>query len=150
MSRLKKGGAIAALCVALVGGFEGLRTYAYLDSVHVPTICYGETLNVRMGMKAAKAECDATLIRRLDQFANGVEACVKAPMTDKTEVAFISLAYNIGIAGFCQSSVVRLYNDGQRLGACNAMLKFNRAGGRVLAGLSNRRAVERDLCVKGL
>lgn len=61
----------------------------------MPTICYGETKGVRMGQTATKAECDAMLLKRLDEFAGTVEACVKQPMSDRTLVSFVGLAYPI-------------------------------------------------------
>jgi lysozyme len=150
MSRLRKSGYAAALAVALVGGFEGLRTTAYLDSVKIPTVCYGETKGVRLGDKYTKAQCDDMFVKRLDEFATKVEACVKKPMSDKTEVAFVSLAYNIGSGGFCNSSVVREYNKGNYTLACNKMEAFNKAGGRVLLGLVRRRSAESALCLEGI
>ena len=150
MSRLRKGTAAGALAVAVVGGFEGLRTVTYEDAIGIPTICYGETKNVHLGDQKTKAECDAMLLARLNEFAGRVEACVKRPMTDKVEVAFVSLAYNIGEHAFCGSSVARLYNAGESRAACDAIMRFNRAGGHVLSGLTNRRKRERALCLEGM
>jgi lysozyme len=150
MSRLRKSGYAAALAVSLIGGFEGLRTTAYLDSVKIPTVCYGETKGIHLGMKFTKDQCDAMFVSRLDEFATKVEACVKRPMSDKTLVAFTSLSYNIGSAGFCNSSVVREYNKGNAKLACNKMEAFNKAGGRVLLGLVRRRSAESALCLEGI
>lgn len=150
MSRLRKSAIAGALAVSVVGGFEGYRSNAYLDSVDVPTICYGETKGVHLGDRETKAQCDAKLVARLDEFANAVEKCVKRPMSIKTEVSFTSLGYNIGEGAFCRSSVVRLYNAGEARSACDAIMRYNRAGGRVLAGLTNRRKTERKLCLEGL
>ena len=149
-SRLAAGGAVAVLACAFVGAWEGLRTESYRDIVGVPTICYGETRGVHPGDHKTKAECDAMLLARLNEFAGHVEACVKRPMPDRVEVAFVSLAYNIGEGAFCGSSVARLYNKGEGRAACDAMMRFNRAGGRVLAGLTNRRKEERKLCLEGV
>ena len=49
MSRLKKSAAVGAAAIALVAGWEGLRTKAYLDAVKVPTVCFGETRGVKLG-----------------------------------------------------------------------------------------------------
>lgn len=163
MSRLKKGGgilaafagagALASLAISTIGGHEGLRTKAYRDSIGVPTICYGETRNVRMGMSRTKAECDAIFIARLDEFADKMERCVPsakdpAAMGPNAYTAFLSLSYNVGSGGFCKSSVARLWNAGDHRGACDALLRFNRAGGRVLPGLTRRRKEERAMCLK--
>jgi lysozyme len=150
MSRLRKSGYAAALAVALVGGFEGLRTTAYLDSVKVPTICYGETKGVHLGDTKTKAQCDAMFVQRLDEFAGKVEQCITRPMSDKTEVAFVSLAYNIGSGGFCKSSVARNYNAGLGKQACASIDLYNKAGGKVLLGLVRRRSAEHQLCLEGI
>lgn len=152
MSRLKKGGTIAALCVVVVGGFEGLRLNAYKDVVGVPTACFGETRGIRMGMKFTKPECDAMLLKGLDEFADGVEKCTFTArnMPEKRYVAHVSLAYNIGVGGYCKSSVSRLENAGQSRAACDFFLKYNRAGGIVFPGLTRRRQAERAMCAEGL
>jgi lysozyme len=149
--RLVAGSALAALACTTITGFEGLRTTAYRDSVGVPTICIGETKNVRMGMTVSKPQCEAMLLKRLtEDFAPALERCITKPMGDDFYAAALSLSYNIGSAGFCKSSVARLYNAGDRRAACHAFLKFDRAGGRVLAGLAKRRKAEEALCLKGI
>jgi lysozyme len=150
MSRIKKGGAIAALGIAVIGGFEGFRQVAYRDSIGVPTICYGETRGIRMGMKFTKAECDAKFIVALDEFANGVERCVPSAreMPEARYIAHLSLAYNIGIGGYCKSSIARLHNQGDVVGSCNAFLRYNRAGGVTFPGLTRRRKQERAMCLQ--
>ena len=152
MSRLKKGAAVGALAVAVVGGFEGLRLTAYRDVVGVPTICFGETRGIRMGMKLTKAECDAMLLKGLDEFADGVEKCVPSAKTmpEKRYVAHVSLAYNIGVGGYCKSSIARLQNAGHERAACDFFLRYNRAGGIVFPGLTKRRQAERAMCRDGL
>lgn len=152
MGRLKKGAAITGVAVALIGGFEGLRLNAYKDVVGVVTACYGETLNIRMGMRFTKPECDAMFANRLAEFETGMRRCLKAPdsIPDKPYVAFLSLSYNIGTGAFCKSSVARLANVGAMRASCDAILKFNRAGGVVWSGLTKRRQAERKLCLEGL
>lgn len=150
MSRVRKSAAFAALLVATTGSAEGLRLKAYRDVIGVPTVCYGETKGVRMGDRYTKAECDKMFVQRLDGFANAVEKCIRKPMSNETEVAFVSLAFNIGEGAFCKSSVARLYNASAYRESCNAMLRFNRAGGRVVRGLTLRRQKERELCLKGV
>jgi lysozyme len=107
---------------------------------------------VRRGMKATRDECDAMLLRRLDEFADGVERCVPSAKTMPEErfIAHTSLAYNIGVGGYCKSSIARLENAGYTRAACNYFMKYNRAGGVVFPGLTRRRAAERAMCLKGL
>lgn len=152
-SRLKRSAAAAALCTGLVGGFEGLRTSAYPDPAtgREPwTVCFGETAGVKRGDTHTVAECKAMLARSLEGYALKLEACVTRPMADETYAAFLSLSYNIGSGGFCKSSVARLWNAGETRAACDAMLKFNRAAGVTMPGLTRRRTQERALCLKGI
>jgi len=155
-SRLKKAGigmtVAGSLAIGLIGGFEGLRTKAYRDVVGIPTVCFGETRGVRMGDSYSVDDCKAMLGDALVDFESGIRKCLKAPdaIPDKPYVTFLSLAYNIGQRAFCGSTVARKANAGDLRGACNAMLAWNRAGGRVINGLMTRRQAERKLCLEGL
>ena len=150
-SKLKRNAKIGAAAVAAIGAFEGLRLVAYPDPAtrgHPWTVCYGETAGVKRGDRYTAEQCKAMFIESLDKYARGVESCVKRPMNDWRYVAYVSLAYNIGVGGFCKSSVVRYHNAGQPEAACNAMLRFNRAAGVVFPGLTKRRNVERAMCLR--
>lgn len=144
--------ALGLLSIQVIGGFEGLRLVAYQDVISVWTACYGETKGIKPGMKFTKEQCDIMFIERLQEFEAGMRKCLKAPdaIPDKPYVAFLSLAYNIGNGAFCRSSIARKANAGDLRGACNAITLYNRAGGRVVRGLVNRRAAERKLCLEGL
>lgn len=137
-----------ALAVAFVGGYEGLRTKAYRDIVGVVTVCYGETRGVKMGDSFTKDECDEMFGDGLAEFDEAVQRCIHVALPDKRRVAFVSLAYNIGSGGFCRSTVARKANEGDVRGACDAILAWNKAGGRVVAGLTRRREAERKLCLE--
>lgn len=154
MSRLNKGSAIAVALVALVGGFEGLRTAAYRDPVGIPTICFGETRGVSMGDTATVTECKTMLGNRLIEFSAGVDRCLTRPVPDQPYMAFVSFAYNVGLGAFCGSTLVRKANAGDLKGACNQLLAWDKA--RVagvlvpLPGLTKRRRDERALCLTGV
>lgn len=145
-------GGMAAGAILLVGAWEGLRLTAYKDIVGVPTICYGETLGVKLGDKATKAECDAMLLSALKRHERGMRACLKSPdrIPEPSYIAFVSLTYNIGVGAFCRSTARKRLDAGNLKGACDAATWFNRAGGRKIPGLVNRRAAEHDLCLKGV
>lgn len=145
----KKKAAWVAIAIAAVGAFEGLRTSAYPDIVGIPTACYGETKGIRLGMKFDKTQCDEMLAKRLLEFNAGVDSCVTADLPDTRRVAFVSLSYNIGTAAFCKSTVVRRINAGDIVGGCEAILMWDHAGGKKVPGLTKRRVVERELCLKG-
>jgi lysozyme len=138
-----------ALKVRHVSGKQYLRAYA--DIVGVWTICDGDTKNVRPGMVESEAGCTARLERQLVAHAAPVLRCVPGLKgRDNQLVASVSLAYNIGTTGFCRSTVARRFNAGNWRGGCDAMLMWDKAGGRAVRGLTLRRQRERALCLKGL
>lgn len=151
-SRLKAGTAAAAMAVALIGGYEGLKLYSYRDVIGVWTACYGETRGIRQGMTFTKAECDAQFAKGLTEFESKMRGCLSKPddIPIKPYIAFVSLSYNIGVGAFCKSSVAMLANSGRLREACNRIPAFNKAGGRVIRGLVVRRADEQKFCLSGL
>lgn len=151
-SRLKKGSAGLVAAIALIGTWEGVRTVAYKDIVGVPTVCFGETRGVKMGDRYTMEECRTMLGDGIAEFEQGIRKCLKAPdaVPEKVYVSFLSVAYNIGQGAFCGSSMARKANAGDYRGACEALLAWNKAGGRVVQGLVNRRKDERRICLSGL
>lgn len=151
-SRLKQGGALAAGAIALIASWEGVRTVAYRDVVGVPTVCFGETRGVKMGDSYSMDECRVMLGDGIREFEQGIRKCLKDPdkLPDGVYIAFLSVSWNIGQKGFCGSSMARKANAGDIRGACDALLAWNKAGGRVLKGLANRRADERRICLSSI
>src|SRR5690606_28418158 len=96
-------------------------------------------------------ECQVMLGSALVEFETGMRKCLTAPdaIPDKPYVAFLSLSYNIGTGAFCKSTVARKANASDIVGACNAIPMWNKAGGRVVQGLVNRRAEEQRICLEG-
>jgi lysozyme len=141
--------ASAALLLATLTGYEGKRNVGYRDIVGIPTACMGDTKDVVVGKFYSDAECQMRLERQALVHVTEVQRCTPT-ITGNQLVAAGSLAYNIGGSAYCRSTVARRFNAGDRRGACNAFLAWNRAGGRVVAGLARRREGERTLCLKGL
>ena len=154
--RLRRRGlaGVAAVSIALAGAFvapwEGLRTSAYRDAVGVWTVCYGETKGVRPGDRYSAEECEAMLERELERYAAALGECLTAELPQGARVAFVSWSYNVGTGAACRSTLVRKANAGDLYGACDELLRWNRAGGRVLNGLTNRRKAERAMCIRAL
>lgn len=147
----RKKAVIVALCIGCIAPAEGLRRVAYNDPVGIPTICFGETRGVKLGDRATTEQCKEMLADRVERdFIPGVERCINRPLPEKRKAAFVSLAYNIGVDAFCKSSVQRLYNIGDIVGSCNAILLYVKAKGITLPGLVKRREGEHALCMEGL
>lgn len=144
--------AFLAAVVPFVGQWEGLRTTAYQDIVGVWTVCYGETRGVRPGDSYTVAECDEMLQREILHFDAELTKCAPTLPTLPVgaRVAFVSWSYNVGTGAACRSTLVRHLNAGNVQAACEQLPRWNRAGGRVVRGLTNRRIAEREMCLASL
>lgn len=141
--------AAVPVAVYFIGPWEGLSRDPYTDIAGVRTVCYGET---RVEMRRySDAECLAMLNKAVEGFANQVLQCTPILANHPYQLAAAtSLSYNIGIGAYCRSTAARLFNSGDLRSGCNAMTLWNKAGGRVVQGLVNRRKAERELCLTGL
>lgn len=138
-----------SIAVKHVAGKQYLT--AYLDIVKVPTICDGITKGVRMGMTRTPDQCAALLEQELIAHARPLIRCVpKLYGREHQVIAAVSLSYNIGTAGFCRSSIAKLWNAGKWRAGCERFPLFNKAGGRIVRGLTMRRERERMICLQGL
>jgi len=148
------GAAVITLAAAFIMPWEGLWTTAKVDTIGTGrpiTWCYGETIGgAKVGDKFTPQQCSDLLKKRLPQYADAIAPCIKVPVSDKTRAAFISFSYNVGSAGFCRSSAAKKLNAGDAHGACDALMQWTKAQGRVVKGLVNRRSAERKLCLEGI
>lgn len=143
-----------SICVGCVAGFEGYYGHAYRDSVGVKTICYGATAadGVDFSRTYSKAECEDMLGKDLPKYDAQVQHCLTpqayAALPPYRHAAIVSFTYNVGGGTLCKSSVARNLNHGRVRDACDSLLLYNHAGGRVLRGLTNRRVTERQMCLR--
>ena len=152
MKSFRKTATWLTACVTIVASFEGLATRAYPDRLahNLPTVCYGETEGVKLTDVYTPAECAAMLAKKLPRYNEEISRCIAVPISDKERAAYVSFAYNVGSGAFCRSTARRLLNTGRHADACKALMMWNRASGRVIPGLTRRRAAERDLCLQGV
>lgn len=135
----------------LIKEFEGFEAEAYKDPVGIVTIGYGSTaaagvgISPKMGDKITEAQATDYLKRAVDKFAAQIMPKITRTPTGNQFGAMVSLAYNIGPGAFIKSTVLRRFNAGDIQGAADAFLMWNKAGGKVLAGLTRRRKAEREL-----
>lgn len=147
---LAAGGVGLAAAVAFIGDWEGLRTEAYQDIVGVWTVCYGETKGVRPGDSYTVGQCDEMLRAEILEYEAALDECLEADVPIGAKIAFVSWTYNVGSGAACRSTLIRKANAGDLRGACDELPRWSRAGGRIIKGLSNRRAAERALCLKSI
>jgi lysozyme len=137
----------AAALLYITPSFEGTKLRTYRDLGGVLTYCTGATENAQWGKTYTPEQCKAQLDRDLARHAEGVARCVDmTKLTDGQRVAFVDVAYNIGVGAFCGSSMARKANANDMAGACAALSAWDKVNGRPVAGLTKRRAVEREFC----
>jgi len=140
--------ALTLSAAALIGiaAFEGYRGDSYDDGVGVQTIGFGSTAGVKPGDRIDPVRALIRLGQDAERHAQEISACIQVPLYQHEFDAYVSLAYNIGTGAFCRSTLVKKLNAGDYEGACSEILKWNRAGGKVLSGLVKRRESEYRMC----
>lgn len=110
---------------------EGLSLSAYLDSVGVPTICYGKTSGVKLGMTMTKAECEYYLRVELKSHC---EPLWKVTDPEKTPVGlFIATCdwlYQYGESRWNSSTLKKKYVAKDFRGVCGEYPRWKYAGGK--------------------
>ncbi|EPV3024942.1 lysozyme [Citrobacter freundii] len=136
--------------IALIKQFEGCKLTAYQDSVVVWTIGYGWTQPVdgkliRSGMSIKQETAERLLKTGLVSYESDVSRLVKVALTQGQFDALVSFTYNLGARSLSTSTLLRKLNAGDYSGAADEFLRWNKAGGKVLNGLTRRREAERAL-----
>lgn len=139
--------------VNLICGFEGLVLKAYDDGVGVWTIGYGTTIypngiKVKKGDVCTLEQAKSYMAHDLKKFEQTVNTAVAVPLNQNQFDALVSLTYNIGIAAFKNSTLLKKLNAKDYVGAANQFDVWNKAGGKVMQGLVNRRKSEKGVFLK--
>lgn len=127
----------------LIKRFEGLRTAAYRDPVGIWTIGWGHTgPDVFEGLVITQAEAEALLRADVQRFERGVENLLATDATQAQFDSMVSLAFNIGINAFRNSTLLQKFNEGDHRGVVGEFGRWVFADGKPLEGLVRRRAAE--------
>ena len=132
--------------VELIAKYEGCRLEAYKCPAGVWTIGYGHTEGVQQGQTLPSIEAAKALLKQdLKKYGGYVNNCVKKglisfPLTQNQFDALTSFCYNCG-----NGSLQTLVSGRDAFTVADKLLLYNKAGGKVLAGLTKRREEERAL-----
>lgn len=131
--------------------FEGLYLHTYDDGVGVATIGYGHTTSaggpkVTWGQTITKEEVDKLLADDLGRVEKDVERLVKVPLNQNQFDALVSFHFNTG--GLGRSTLLKKLNKGDYDSVPSELMKWNKGGGKVMAGLTTRRTEEGKLFTK--
>jgi GH24 family phage-related lysozyme (muramidase) len=143
------------IAVPFIAREEGKRNRAYQDVVGVWTICYGSTRGVRANMVLTDQQCLDLLNAEVAEHRTGLHRyftrlTIESRLPPARDAAYTSTAFNCGVAAIGRSTATRRLNAGNIAGGCGALTWWNKAGGRVLRGLFERRKREQALCMQGL
>ena len=134
----------------LIKEFEGFSNVAYLCSAKKATIGYGNTFwedgtPVKIGDQISKERAETLLKHVVDNFSVAVEVDIKIEVSQNQFDALVSLAYNIGLGAFKNSTLLRQLNRGNFVGASQEFLRWDKSNGKPLLGLTRRREREKLL-----
>ena len=129
----------------LIKSFEGLRLSAYKCPADVWTIGYGTTAGVKPGQMITPERAEELLRDDVTMVEEQVLRTIKVPLKQGQFDALVSFTYNLGAGNLASSTLARLLNAGDYLGAAAQFDRWNKAGGKVLKGLVARRAAERAM-----
>jgi len=133
--------------ISLIKQFEGCKLSAYKDSVGIPTIGYGHTKDVRMGMVITQALAEQYLkddLQPVEKLLNGMGVNFKQNQFD----ALCSWIFNLGASKF-NSSTLKKYIVANKsdVEIGDQIIRWVNAGGKPLLGLKRRRIAEANMFV---
>lgn len=148
---------IDAEALAHVKRWEGFRAKAYPDpgsrDGKPVTIGYGQTRRngkpIKLGETITEAEAEAWLLQELARVSAVVDRLVKVPLSDNQHGALVSFTYNVGDDAFAKSTLLKKLNAGDYESVPAQLSRWNKNDGKVMEGLTNRRAAEAGLWAKG-
>lgn len=135
----------------LIKKFEGYKDKAYQDVKGIWTIGFGLTrypngVAVQPGDTITREQGEQYFQQTLQKFAQGVEDSIKTKVNNNQFAALVSLAYNIGLTAFKNSTLLKLVNDNPNNPAIqNEFMKWVYSGGKKVKGLITRRETESKL-----
>ena len=125
--------------------FEGCKLEAYQCSGGVWTIGYGNTRNVQEGDKITNKEADALLITDIEMVEHHVDRLVNVHLLRNQWDAIVSWCFNLGCGNLRASTMLRVINAGDIDEVSEQIVRWDKAGGKVVAGLTRRRKAEAQL-----
>lgn len=131
--------------IDLIAKWEGFRSNAYQDIVGVWTIGYGHTKGVKKGDKITKKDATELLEKEIEKHTSKIFDYVKVKLTQGQFDALASFHYNLGANILKGTTLLNTLNDKDWKESARQMKRFNKAGGKVVRGLVNRREEEAQL-----
>lgn len=129
----------------LIKHFEGCELQAYKCPAGVWTIGYGHIKTAHEGKVITQEQADEMLVEEMEEYEGYINRAVKVELSQNQFDAMVSWVYNLGNGNLGASTLLKVLNMGDYAGVPAQMLRWNKAGGKVLEGLTRRRQAEADL-----
>ncbi len=139
--------ALSAAGLVALASWEAFRSEPYRDIGGVWTDGFGNTNNVQPSKSVSVPQALNQLLINVRSAESAVNTCITKPMTQGEFDAFVKFTFNVGNRAFCNSTLVRKFNAGDNVGACNELSKWVYVKGVKVNGLVNRRDAEKKLCL---
>ena len=133
----------------LIKHFEGLYLKAYKCPAGVWTIGYGHTAKVYEGMEITQDQAEEILMKDMEKYEKFVNDLIIVPLSQNQFDALASFTFNCGGGALERSTLRKLLNQKNYDAVPSELLKWNKGGGKVLAGLTRRRKAEGHLWTTG-
>jgi lysozyme len=139
------------LGIDLMHFFEGCKLEAYQCSAKVWTIGWGNTFYengtpVKQGDKITQDRANSLFVFVANKFADEIKKLIKSNLTENQFSALVCFAYNVGTGNFAKSTLLKKVNANPNdPSISNEFLRWNKAGGKELLGLTRRRTAESKL-----
>ena len=138
--------------IKLIKHHEGVRAKPYKCPAGLWTVGVGhligdgKTLPKEWNKTFTQEEIDAILKRDLNRFELGVHKMLpNVPLRQHEFDALVSFCFNLGLGCFQRSTIRQALLRGDKEAAMESLVKYCKAGGKILKGLQNRRLDERKL-----
>jgi lysozyme len=128
--------------IDLIKEFEGCKLKPYKDVVGLLTVGYGHRLAEADNRDYTQEEVDEFLRSDLERFERGVLTYITVPLTQGQFDSLVCFSYNLGLGTLQRSTLRQKILSGDGEGAAKEILRFDKAGGVVVKGLTRRRQAE--------
>ena len=128
--------------LSLIKKFEGCELNSYKCAAGVPTIGFGSTHGIEMGMSISKARAEELLLEDISKFEDIVDKSVTVALDQHQFDALVSWTFNLGGGNLNSSTMLKVINAGDYEDVPEQIKRWNKANGKVLEGLIRRREAE--------
>ena len=128
--------------VELIKKFEGCELTAYRCSANVLTIAYGRIKEVKEGDTCTQEQAEEWLTEELLEYESYVNDMVEVSLLQNQFDALVSWVYNLDPSNLKSSTLLKVLNSGEYKSVPEQIKRWNKAGGKVLEGLTRRRQAE--------